>query len=152
MNVREAIIDRIGNDAPTAALLDTYGDDGDPAIFSPRKPAEYDYTELPAVLIRIPTAVDDFSTFRGKSAPETTGQRSAVLVDVVVYGKMPMNSTDDTKVENAAKSIRRLFRGKRFAAPDGLTYQALVSGPIAAPSDSDQVAGYLLQLRLNCGG
>jgi len=152
MRERQAVLDRIGSDAAIAALLDTYGDDGDPAVFSPWKPADYEWDEAPAVIIKPPTSVEDASTFRGKTAPETTGQRSIVLLDVVVYGKMPADSTDDTVVEAVAKKIRQLFRGKKFVAPDGLTYQAIASGPIAAPTDSDQMAGYLLQLRLNCGG
>lgn len=142
MNVREAIRDRIVNSAPTVALLATY--ESLPAVFSPVKPVDFSWQEEPAVLIRVPTQFDDESPFRGA--------RTQALVQVACYAQLPANGTDDSAVEEAALAIRQLFRGKGFVAPDGLTYQAIVSGPIAAPTDSDELVGRLLQLRLNIGG
>ena len=146
MNEREAIRSRIIGDNAVVAMLDDYA--GAPAVFAPRRPDAYDYGVDPAVIIRPPTSLDDESTFGtgGK------GARSTVLVQVVVYAQLPQNSTDDSRVDQAAKAIRQLFRGKGFVGADGLTYQALVSGPIAAPTDADNIVGRLLQIRLNVGG
>lgn len=142
MNVRQAIRDRIVNDAGTAALLATY--ETLPAVFSPVKPVDFNWQVDPAVLVRVPTQFDDDSPFQGA--------RTQALVQVAVYAQLPVGGTDDRAVEDAALAIRQLFRGKGFVAADGLTYQAIVSGPIAAPTDSDELVGRLLQLRLNIGG
>jgi hypothetical protein len=142
MNMREAIRSRIIGDAPTVALLDTYA--GGAAVFSPKKPEDHTYKAAPTVLIRKPTQLDDISPFGG--------QRSDVIISVVLYALLGENDTDDTAVESAALAIRELFRGKSFVGADGITYQALVSGPIAAPVENPQMTGELLQLRLNCGG
>lgn len=151
MNEREAIRSRILADAAVVALLDSWEASAGvmaPAVFSPQKPAKYVYTVAPAVIIRPPTTLDDESTFgtAGK------GARSALLVQVVIYGQLPQNSTDDSRVDTTAKKIRQLFRGKKFGGADGLNYQAIVSGPIAAPTESENMVGRLLQLRLNVGG
>jgi len=133
----------IAGGAPITALLDTFS--ASAAIFARTKPAGYEYSTLPAVLIRRATMMDDISPFSGRS-------RSDALVSLSIYGRLPMNSNDDSAINAAAMAIRDRFRGARFADDDGINYQATVTGPIAAPVDDPLLmAGEIIQLRLNVG-
>ncbi len=138
MNYREAICSRILGEAPIVALLDEYAGAG--AVFSPRKPEDYEYTDKPAVIIRPPTDMEDVSPFGADLA--------RTLITVSIYALLAPNSTDDSKVSDVARRLRTLFRVP-FEGADGTTYQGIVSGPIPAPVDNPRMAGELIQLRLH---
>jgi len=140
MNIRAAMIAHMKNSAPLVALLDDYK--GFPAIFSPTAPGDYSAKLKPHILVRRPSKLDDTSPFQGRS--------SDALVQLSVYGLLPNNSTDDSNIEAVSFEVRERFRGQAFIH-EGITYQAIASGPIPAPSDTENVVGEVLQVRLTVG-
>lgn len=146
MNLRGAIVDRIKDDGAIAALVDTYdiGDGLAPAVFSPRKPDDYEWKTTPAIVVRKPTSLDDKSVSKGAN--------SVALVSIVVYALMPENGMSSVATEDVANLLRELFRGKSFVGSDSIEYQAFeVTGPIAAPVDNQQMTGELIQVRFWIG-
>lgn len=141
MNIGQSISAHIAAGAPS--VLDVFL--GAPAVFTPVRHPGYSYTTTPAAIVRQPTLMDDLLNSGG-------GLLSDALVQVALYALFPENSNDDTAVNDAVAAIRALFRGVGFVGDDGLTYQALVSGPIAAPVSSPELTGAILQLRLKVGG
>lgn len=143
MNIRQAIGDKISGDAAIAALLDSYA--GAPAVFAPQTPPAYEFQVKPAVIVRSPTALDDLTAFSGNAL-------SRALLTVSLYSIFPPNSSSDAAIESAANAIRALFRAGPFRGTDGITYQPIVSGPIAAPVSAPEMIGRSLQLQMTIGG
>lgn len=143
LDLTGGVCDWLANGAGMGALLDEHA--GAPAVFTPLKPAGYEYKELPAAIVRRPTLFDDKKPFAGEDAADA-------LLQVAFYCRYPANSTDDRLLNAAVMKARKLFQDGRFVDTNGIRYQSRVSGPLDAPVSSIELTGAILQLRLFIGG
>lgn len=130
-SIRTALI----NDAIIGGLIAQW--QGDPAVFT-RRPT---FTEVyyPLIVISEDIALIEQDALRS--------DRPVVVRDVIVYGHNP---DDYRTVDEVAYRIRELFHREKnsIVSTDYNVVDIRVTGPIAAPSDDEEIVGRIVTLNI----
>lgn len=142
MSFYAAVRDRIVSDTVCVANLDTFN--SVPALFQFRSHPDFTPDETPYIIVRRPNGDESQATFSQNSLRD-------ILILVSIYAALPQNSTFNEKLETLAEQARSLFNKKSFRY-SGKTYAASVTGPVAVPTEAENLLGLGLTLRLQFGG
>jgi hypothetical protein len=114
---------------------------GEPAVFT-RRPLPEDAT-YPLIVIPFDVAHGDFDGLKAR--------REVITKDVFIFGRVaaPGTPEDHTRrVDGIARLLREVFhrQPRVLANPDYHVVSINVTGPIAAPTDTDSIVGRVVTL------